>query len=66
MSVSSLDRRSFLKAIAAAPAALTWPDWMPRMAFSAEGVSPRGDTLLVIFLRGAADSLNIVVPHGDE
>lgn len=26
---------------------------------------PRGDVLVVIFLRGAADALNMLVPHGD-
>lgn len=66
MERSIMQRRDFLNAIAAVPAALAWPDWMPRMAFSAEGQAPVGDTLIVIFLRGAADALNIVVPHGDE
>ena len=41
----------------------TWPAWMPRLAFTE---SLRGDVLVVIFLRGAADALNIVVPHGEE
>jgi uncharacterized protein (DUF1501 family) len=35
---------------------------MPRLAFSD---SLRGDILVVIFLRGAADALNLVVPHGE-
>ena len=49
------------------PAAMPgWPAWMPRMAFSPERRGPRGDILLVVFLRGAADSLNMVVPHGEE
>ncbi len=39
-----------------------WPAWMPRLAFSE---AQRGDTLVVIFLRGAADALNIIVPHGE-
>ncbi len=37
-----------------------------RMAFSAPGEQSRGDTLIVIFLRGAADGLNMVIPHADE
>lgn len=40
--------------------------WMPRLAFAPKNSAPRGDTLVVIFLRGAADVLNIVVPHGEE
>lgn len=40
--------------------------WMPRFAFAPHNVAPRGDTLVVIFLRGAADILNMVVPHGEE
>ena len=49
------------------PAAMPgWPAWMPRLAFSPATRSPRGDVLLVVFLRGAADSLNMVVPHGEE
>ena len=42
------------------------PGWMPRLAFAAPAVAPRGDTLVVIFLRGAADVLNMVVPHGED
>jgi uncharacterized protein (DUF1501 family) len=40
--------------------------WMPRLAFAPRNTAPRGDTLVVIFLRGAADVLNMVVPHGEE
>ena len=48
------------------PAAHTgWPAWMPRLAFR-PAIGRRGDVLLVVFLRGAADGLNIVVPHGEE
>lgn len=39
--------------------------WLPRLAFAPPQTSPRGDTLVVIFLRGAADVLNMVVPHGE-
>jgi uncharacterized protein (DUF1501 family) len=34
-----------------------------RYAFNPDG--PAGDILVVVFLRGAADALNMVVPHGD-
>ncbi len=40
--------------------------WMPRLAFAPQNTAPRGDTLVVIFLRGAADVLNMIVPHGEE
>lgn len=43
-----------------------WPAWMPRLAFSPTWRGPTGDVLLVVFLRGAADGLNMVVPHGEE
>jgi uncharacterized protein (DUF1501 family) len=56
-------RHSCCEPAAAELARRTWPAWMPRLAFSA---APRGDTLVVIFLRGAADALNIVVPHGER
>jgi len=42
------------------------PIWMPRLAFAPHNTAPRGDTLVVVFLRGAADILNMVVPHGEE
>ena len=42
------------------------PTWMPRLAFAPHNAAPRGDTLVVVFLRGAADILNMVVPHGEE
>jgi uncharacterized protein (DUF1501 family) len=42
------------------------PSWMPRLAFAPKNSAPRGDTLVVVFLRGAADVLNMVVPHGEE
>ena len=44
----------------------TIPTWMPRLAFAPHNVAPRGDTLVVVFLRGAADVLNMVVPHGED
>jgi uncharacterized protein (DUF1501 family) len=40
--------------------------WMPRLAFAPKNSAPRGDMLVVVFLRGAADVLNMVVPHGEE
>ena len=40
--------------------------WLPRIAFAPPKTDRRGDVLIVIFLRGAADVLNMVVPHGDD
>lgn len=40
--------------------------WMPRLAFAPQNTAPRGDTLVVVFLRGAADVLNMVVPYGED
>ncbi len=40
--------------------------WMPRLSFAPYNSAPRGDTLVVVFLRGAADVLNMVVPHGED
>jgi len=42
------------------------PTWMPRLSFAPVNTAPRGDTLVVVFLRGAADVLNMVVPHGED
>lgn len=65
MSVTTLTRRDFFRSVAAVPQATAWPTWMPRLAFAPEQTAPRGDVLLVIFLRGAADVLNMVVPFGE-
>lgn len=45
--------------------ALTLPPWMPRVALAAEGKA-QGDILVCVFMRGAADGLNLVVPLGDK
>ena len=37
-----------------------------RLSFAPRQAGPRGDTLVVVFLRGAADGLNMVVPHAEE
>jgi len=63
---TTMNRREFLHAAGMCCAAASWPAWMPRLAFAPRRAAPRGDTLVVIFLRGAADSLNVVVPHGEE
>ncbi len=64
--MQTLTRRDFLKTAMVTPWAVAWPGWMPRLAFAPRYTGPRGDTLVVLFLRGAADVLNMVVPHGEE
>lgn len=59
-------RTDFLNGLARAPAKIGWPAWFPRVAISPQGRDLRGDVLLVVFLRGAADALNMVVPHGEQ
>lgn len=57
-----LRRTTALSALAAAQ--LAWPAWLPRLSFNPDG--PRGDVLVCIFLRGGADALNVIVPHGED
>ena len=63
-----ISRRDMIKAAAALGAMGTlrqlWPTWLPRLAFASNGV--QGDVLVVVFLRGGADALNMVVPFGDD
>ena len=40
--------------------------WLPRLAFAPLHQTAKRDTLIVVFLRGAADALNIIVPHGED
>jgi uncharacterized protein (DUF1501 family) len=69
-SVKTISRRELLNRTAAltalASAQLAWPAWLPRLAFAPNGTAPRGDVLICIFLRGGADGLNVIVPHGEE
>ena len=58
-----LNRSFALSALASAQVA--WPGWMPRMSFASKHRAPRGDVLICVFLRGGADGLNVIVPHGD-
>ncbi len=70
MAVTMISRRELLSRTAAisalASAQLAWPNWLPRMAFAPQGEGARGDVLVCVFLRGGADGLNIIVPHGEE
>ncbi|RME06775.1 MAG: DUF1501 domain-containing protein [Anaerolineae bacterium] len=67
---TTLTRRDFLNLSAALPAMLLARSdparWLPRLAvFSPQGMEPPGDTLVVIFQRGAMDGLNAVIPLGE-
>ena len=65
-----ISRRDALKGgamitgLAAATSAL--PAWMPRLAFAQPYNNPRGDVMIVIFLRGGADALNMIVPYAED
>ena len=61
----TLTRRKLLQSAAVLAGSVAWPAWMPRLAFAPPTTAPRGDTLVVVFLRGAADALNLIVPHGE-
>ena len=62
----SITRRVFLRNGAMAIVGTTAiPGFLTRAAFGAESVGDKKKRLVVIFQRGAADGLNIVVPHGE-
>jgi len=63
----SLTRRIFLrKSALAVVGTATIPSFLTRAAFGAAEPGARTKRLVVIFQRGAADGLNIVVPHGEQ
>ena len=70
MHKKSLSRRELLRSssamLSAAAAQSALPAWMPRLAFAPAQQAARGDVLISIFLRGGADTLNMVVPHGED
>lgn len=63
-------RREWLRRNAAlgtfSAAHLLLPRWMPRLAFAPRHQTPRGDVLVCIFLRGGADSMNMIVPYAED
>ena len=58
-----IPRRQFLQGCSAAIASMAGAK-LTNLAFAKQD-NPT-DTLVVVFLRGAADVLNMVVPHGEE
>src|SRR5829696_6149677 len=69
-----MDRRVFMKSGAMALVTMGLsPSFLRRTAYGSEllrgasvGGNARGKTLICLFQRGAADALNVVVPHGDR
>jgi len=67
MMTDTISRRDLLKRTGlAALGAITFPEWMPRLALAPHNAPTRGDVLVCVFMRGAADFLNLIVPHGDK
>lgn len=63
----TMTRRDLLKRTGVlALGALTLPLWMPRVALAPTRTATSGDILVCVFMRGAADGLNLVVPLGDK
>lgn len=63
-----MDRRVFVKSggLALVTMGLS-PSFLRRTAFGMDLMSaPKGKTLICLFQRGAADALNVVVPHGEK
>jgi len=51
---------------AATSAVVSAPIWLERALYAADGPNARKKILVAIFQRGAADGLNVVVPHGEK
>jgi uncharacterized protein (DUF1501 family) len=63
----AISRRIFLRNSAIAMAGVgSAPLWLERAAFAADQQGARKKVLVAIFQRGAADGLNIVIPHGER
>src|SRR3989475_6793181 len=62
-----LTRRIFLRNAGLAMVGTgTAPIWLERALYAADTPGGRKKILVAIFQRGAADGLNIVVPHGEK
>jgi uncharacterized protein (DUF1501 family) len=63
----SITRRVFLRNGALAVVGTSAvPAFLARACYAAESLGVKNKRLVVIFQRGAADGLNIVVPHGEQ
>lgn len=70
---SAVSRRTFLShgvqsavGLMVGGSVVPMPTWMPRFTLADPHKGPAGDTLVCVFLRGGADGLNMIVPHGDD
>ena len=63
-----MDRRVFVKSSALALVTMGLsPSFLRRMAYGMDLENvPKGKTLICLFQRGAADGLNVLVPHGEQ
>src|SRR5690242_4363231 len=62
-----ITRRIFLRNSALAMVGVgSAPLWLERALYAQDAPSPRKKILVAIFQRGAADGLNVVVPHGEK
>ncbi|MGI8509831.1 MAG: DUF1501 domain-containing protein [Gemmatimonadaceae bacterium] len=63
-----MERRAFVKSGALALVTLGLsPSFLRRMAYGMDFKNvPKGKTLVCLFQRGAADGLNVLVPHGEK
>lgn len=62
------NRRRFLQGLAPTLGVLSLATGFPRLVFAAEedGPAEDRDILVCLFLRGGADGLSLIVPHGDQ
>ncbi len=62
-----ITRRAFVKggALAVVGSAAV-PSFLTRAAYGSTSPQLRNKRLVVVFQRGAADGLNIVIPHGES
>src|ERR1700730_16868593 len=65
--IDMTNRRFFLRNSALAMVgAGSAPLWLERALYAADAPGARKKILVAIFQRGAADGLNVVIPHGEE
>ena len=65
--MTGYSRRIFLRNSALAMVGMgAAPVWLERALYAADAPAPRKKILVAIFQRGAADGLNIVVPHAEK
>lgn len=60
-----LSRRNFMGISTGVMVGAMAPAWLPRVVYAQSESSSR-DVIVSIFLRGGADSLSMVVPHGED